>query len=58
MKSRKLPNGKTKYFVITGGVTKIDSEDEIPELQDIGDGYIRKPFSEESIYKELSKKKA
>ena len=52
--AKKLANGNGKYFIITGGI--------IPDMTDKGkglvegapDGYITKPFSEESIYQALS----
>lgn len=51
--SKKLPNGKTNYFIITGGVTTNFSKERRASLREIADGYIKKPFTEESIYEVL-----
>ena len=51
--AKKLPNGNTKYFIITGGVTTHYSKEEITRLKQLADGYILKPFSEEILYRAL-----
>ena len=56
-KARKLPNGDTGFFIVTGGVTTNYSEKKRAELWNIADGYIKKPFTEESLYNVLSKYK-
>lgn len=57
-KARKLPNGNTGIFIITGGLTTDYSSGDRQELKRIADGYITKPFSEDSIYEVLSKYKS
>jgi len=46
----KLPNGNTKYLVITGGV----SGDKMKSVENLIHGYISKPFTEELIFEALS----
>lgn len=52
--ARKLPNGDTGIFIITGGVTNNYSEDNSLDLGKAADGFIMKPFSEDSIYEVLA----
>ncbi|MBT4789958.1 MAG: response regulator [Halobacteriovoraceae bacterium] len=52
--AKKLPNGNTKYFIITGGVTTNYSDIKNIDLSQLASGYIQKPFTEKSLYKALS----
>jgi len=49
--AKQLQNGDARYFILTGGV----SIEKRAYLGDMIDGQIFKPFTEESIYEELSK---
>jgi len=53
--ARKLPNGNTRYFVITGGVTTEFSPERRAQLHHMIDGFLLKPFTDEMIYEALSK---
>lgn len=53
---RKLSYGDIFYFIITGGVSISPLQDKDSELEKLGDGYIRKPFTEESILEMLTSK--
>ncbi len=47
--ARKLPNGDTLYFIITGGITVDYTSDDRDKSKDLADGYVQKPFSEEAL---------
>ena len=49
--AKNLPLGDTKYFIITGGV----SSNQLENNKKLANGYIKKPFTEDSIYLVLSK---
>jgi CheY-like chemotaxis protein len=52
-KARQLPNGKAKYFIITGGITSHLTNN----LEGLISGIIKKPFDEDEIYNSLTSKK-
>jgi signal transduction histidine kinase/ActR/RegA family two-component response regulator len=49
-----LPNGDTKYCVITGGVTASYSAEKEKLIKDIVDAYIYKPFTHQRIFNALT----
>lgn len=52
--ARKVANKKTKYFIVTGGVaTDFPSYKKLKD-KDLADGFIYKPFTEETIFEALS----
>ena len=50
----KLPNGKTKYIVITGGIDNEYSTEERERLEELCHAFIYKPFDMNTIYEALS----
>ncbi|MBT4791678.1 MAG: hypothetical protein HON90_08920, partial [Halobacteriovoraceae bacterium] len=47
-------NSKSFYFIITGGIPTNFSKKSDIDLKDLIDGFITKPFTEETIYSALS----
>ena len=56
-KARVLPNGDTKYFIITGGVSTNLTPSECEELYNLADYYIEKPFDYDTIFDALHARK-
>ncbi|MBT7609592.1 MAG: response regulator [Bacteriovoracaceae bacterium] len=53
-KAKKLPFGKTRYFVVTGGITASYSKEKEELIKEIVDAYIYKPFTHKKIYEALT----
>jgi PAS domain S-box-containing protein len=54
--AKKHPNGiNAKFYIISGGVTSNQNNDKSLPLDNLADGFIQKPFTQESIYNVLIK---
>ena len=53
--AKKLPNGATKYIVITAGFTSDESEEKMKVLSGLAHGFLTKPFSYDSLCREVRK---
>ena len=54
LEAKKINNSKSFYFIITGGIPTNFSKKSDIDLKDLIDGFITKPFTEETIYSALS----